>query len=329
VRILRGLLKAAGVVGMVIALVWAFGAIYFDGPFGKRNLVVAIIWALLASIDLWRAKSRKARARSFAIAFLMVFLPWLGKQPSNDRDWAVEYSRMPDVQIGGDTVTITDFRNFDYAPGNVTIPRWETRTFHLSKLKGVDLFLNYWGSEYIAHPIFSFDFGDDGQAAFSVETRREKTESFSTFGGLYKMYELIYLIGDERDFVRGRTNYRPDEDCYLYRLDITPEKTRERFLEYVDSLHKLRNRPKFYNVINANCTTAVRSQIAATDQGRLDWRLVLNGKLDEYLMKQNLLAVKGMPLPELKEKGHVDAAARTADQDPAFSKRIREGVPGF
>jgi hypothetical protein len=38
---------------------------------------------------------------------------------------------------------------------------------------------------------------------------------------------------------------------------------------------------------------------------------------------------EGLPLQELKERAHINAAARLADKDPQFSARIREGRPGF
>lgn len=318
--ILRGL-------GLIMVL-WTFGAVYFDGPLpGAGNLALGILWLLLSAIMLFRGKTKSRRGLVFAGAMAIVIVPWLCKRPSNDRDWAPEYARSANAKVEGDTVTFTNFRNFDYALDGSFTERWETRTVHLSKLQAIDLILNYWGSEWIAHPIFSFDFGDEGHVAFSIETRREKGEVYTALGGLYKLYELTYLVGDERDFVRVRTNIRRDEDAYLYRLATTPDGARKRFIEYVQQIRALSEKPRFYDVITANCTTAVSSQVEAVKKTPPDWRLLLNGKLDEMFRDRNLFAAKSVPLKVLRERGHVNDRALEAHDDPEFSQKIRIGVP--
>ncbi|MCW1925994.1 DUF4105 domain-containing protein [Luteolibacter arcticus] len=315
---------------MVVPALWCFGAVNYDGPFpGSGNLVLAILWAALTVFLLLRARSKRDRWLSFAGALALVILPWSFKQPRNDRNWSPEYARTANATVEGDTVTFTNFRNFDYKLDGTITERWETRTVHLSKLRGIDFFLNYWGSPLIAHPIFSFDFGDEGHIAFSIETRREKGETYTTLGGLYKLYELSYLVGDERDFVRVRTNIRKDEDAYLFRLATTPENARVRFLEYVSQIQELAAKPRFYNVLTANCTTAIRSQVHIKKKTVPDLRLLLNGKLDEMFAEHGLFAVKDLPLAELKQRGHVDERAMEAQDDPEFSKKIRQNVPGF
>ena len=314
---------------MLFPALWCFGAIYFDGPFpGSGNLILGIVWVALTVFLLFRARSKRDRWLSFAAGLALVIVPWSLKGPRNDRDWSPEYARTANATVEGDAVTFTNFRNFDYKLDGTVIERWETRTVHLSKLRGIDFFLNYWGSPLIAHPIFSFDFGDEGQVAFSIETRREKGESYTALGGLYKLYELTYLVGDERDFVRVRTNIRQGEDAYLFRLAAPPENARERFLEYVAQIQKLAAKPRFYNVLTANCTTAIRSQVHMKKAVLPDHRLIVNGKLDELFADHGLFAVD-LPLAELKQRGHVDERAMPAQDDPAFSKIIRAGVPGF
>ncbi|WP_341402729.1 Lnb N-terminal periplasmic domain-containing protein [Luteolibacter soli] len=315
---------------MLIPALWCFGAIYFDGPFpGSGNMILGILWVALTVFLLFRARSKRDRWLSFAAGLAIVIIPWSFKKPRNDRDWSPEYARTANAKVEGDAVTFTNFRNFGYTLDGTVTERWETRTVHLSKLRGIDFFLNYWGSPSIAHPIFSFDFGDEGQVAFSIETRREKGETYTALGGLYKLYELTYLVGDERDFIRVRTNIREGEDAYLFRLATPPDKARERFLEYVTQIQALAAKPRFYNVLTANCTTAIRSQLNVEKKFIPDKRLIINGKLDELFAERGLFAVKDMPLPELKERGHVDDRAMHAQDDPEFSKKIRETVPGY
>lgn len=314
-----------------LASLWAFGAICYDGPFAKPalNLALGVAWIALTLSLALRARSARDRVLWFAACYAVFLVPWLCIRPSNSKDWEPEWGRTAAATVDGDTVTIHNLRNFDYTPAGETIERWETRTVHLSRLRGIDFFLNYWGSPLIAHPIFSFDFGPDGHIAFSIETRREKGEAYTTVGGLYKLYELCYVVADERDAVRVRTNVRKGEDIYLFRLDVPPEKARARFMEYINTVNSLSNRPQFYNVLTANCTTSVRNHIDRAERAPLDWRLIANGKMDELLAERGAFLVKDLPLAELKRAGHINPAARAADQAPDFSARIRQGVPGF
>lgn len=310
-------------------MLWCLGAVYFDGPLpGGWNLAIATLWLAAATALFLRARTERDRWLSVAGCLSAVVIPWSFKRPSNDRDWAPEYARTASASIDGDEVTLFNVRNFAWSASPVE-SGWETRTFRLSKLRGMDLFLTYWGSPLIAHPVFSFDFGEDGRIAFSIETRRENGETYTALGGLYKLYELTYLAGDERDFIFDRTNIRQGEETYLYRLSIGPEKTRIRFLEFIGKIRILEKRPRFYNVITTNCTTAIRSQIETPDRGPFDWRLVANGKLDELLHERNLLVDGGFSFPELKQRCHINGRAREAGEDPRFSELIRIGVPGF
>ena len=124
----------------------------------------------------------------------------------------------------------------------------------------MDLFLVVWGSPLIAHTIMSFGFDDGRYLAMSIETRKEKGEEYSAVGGFFKQYELIYVVADERDVVRLRTNYR-GEEVYLYRLRESPEIARPMFLEYLRHVNRLRDRPEWYNALTHNCTTAIRGHV--------------------------------------------------------------------
>jgi hypothetical protein len=312
-------------------MLWAFGAICFDFPGGKW---LAFLWLALAigariSLHHWRWP-----ALVWPAFFLLVWLPWVFIRPSNDRDWAPEYARTPKVTISGDVVTIENVRNFDYRKsdwGKITqIPRWETRTYRFSELRGLDMFINYWGSPWMAHPILSFDFGPDGRLAFSIETRREATEGYSALAGLYKVYELTYIAADERDVIRVRTNFREGEDVYLYRLRTPPDKAKQRFLEYANRVNQLHERAEFYDVFMANCTTSIRAQMSAADHLPWDWRYLLNGKMDLLLWRRGAFHESaGMGFPELRNQAHINPAAHAAGDADDFSDRIRDGRAGF
>ena len=126
---------------------------------------------------------------------------------------------LPWATIDGNKVTIHNIRNCDYRSETDYTCRYYDRTFDLDRLKTGDLFLIYWGSPYIAHTMLSFGFDGQGYVCFSIETRKEKGEEYSAIKGFFKQYELTYIVADERDVVRLRSNYRK-EDVYLYQLKV-------------------------------------------------------------------------------------------------------------
>ena len=141
--------------------------------------------------------------------------------------------------------------------GATDFTRWETRTYNLSKLDSADIIAVYWAGKAIAHVMVSFGFEGKDYFAVSIETRKEKGESYSTLVGFFRQYELYYVVADERDVIGVRTTYRqPKEDVYVYRLRTPVKNIRRLFLDYVKTINDLRERPQFYNTLTTNCTTA-------------------------------------------------------------------------
>lgn len=325
---LRAALRLAQITKWALA-VWLFGLIAFAGPFpsGILNLLLAIAWLAALVVVSIRIDDLRKRYRPVLILLLLPLIPHTFRQPSHDRDWEIPYQRTAWAEVTGDTLTIHDFRSFDYAADGTPVPAWSTRSFDLMKLRGMDFIMSHWGSEWVGHPIFSFDFGDGGHLAFTIEARMEKGESYTLFPGLYRQYELSYIPCEESDAVRVRTNFRKGENVRLYRTIATPEQARARLMEFVASMNRLRDHPRFYNVLTSNCTTAVRSQM--TNRFPMDWRIILNGKLDAMLYERGVLVTEGLPFAELSRRALINPQARAHPGVEGFSEKIREGVPGF
>jgi hypothetical protein len=247
-------------------------------------------------------------------------------KPSNDRAWQPDVAQTAWAEINGDEITIHNVRNCDYRTANDFTPHWGTRTVRLSQITGIDLAINYWGSPWIAHPIVSFQFADALPLCFSIETRKTIGQQYSTLEGFYRQYTLIYIVADERDCIRLRTNYRR-EDVYLYHTLASPAQARQRFREYINTLNTLHENPRWYNAVTSNCTTSIRAQRAAKLRAPWDWRILLNGKADEMLYQDHAIATGGLSFTELKQRSLINERARAADQNPDFSRIIREGLP--
>jgi Domain of unknown function (DUF4105) len=310
-----------GLLGL-IATAWAAGALYFDLPIAWLCAPLALIYGLAMLAALILVKGRWRVLSVVAAGFVVVLAWWLTIQPRPDRDWKPEVAVLADAVIDGEHVTIHNVRNFDYRTETDFTPRYDTRTYDLSQLRGLDLFVTYWGSPLIAHPILSFDFGDQGRICFSIETRSERGEAYSAIRGFYRQFELIYIAADERDVIRLRTNFRKGEDVYLYHLNLPLEEVRGRFLEYVHRLNDLHARPEWYNAVTTNCTTSIRSQHATKDRMPWDWRILANGKGDEMLYELGLID-RSLPFADLKRRAHINDRAKVVADAPDFSERIR------
>jgi len=190
---------------LVASAAWACAALYFDGPFS--GWIAAIFACAVVAVLGWIRPFRKSLSL-FAVLFLAVVAWWLSIEPSNDREWLPDVARLPTARIEGDLVTIQNVRNFDYRSEFDYDEHWEERSYDLSKLQGVDLFLIYWGSPWIAHTIMSWQFEDGPPLAISIETRKEIGEAYSAVRGFFRQFELYYVVSDERDVIRLRTNQR-------------------------------------------------------------------------------------------------------------------------
>ena len=315
----------------LVLTVWAAAALYFDSPFTHLRAYVATLYLVVILAALLFLRRRRLGLLMAFGGFTIVALWWFALKPSNHRDWQPDNAETAYTEINGDQVTIHNFRNCDYHTEVDYACQWETRSYDLANLRGADIFITWWGSPWIAHPIVSFDFGDQGHVAMSIETRDEVGQSYSAIRGFFRQYTLTYIAADERDLIRLRTNYRKDEEVYLFRTTVKPTMARKVFLEYLDRANDLHRRPEWYNALTNNCTTNIAVSAAEARQAamRLDWRILLNGKMDEMMYQHGTLVAGGLTLAALKEQAHINAAARAADGSPFFSRLIREGRVGF
>jgi Domain of unknown function (DUF4105) len=328
-RILGRAIWFLALVILCFVTIWAAAALYIDLPATNVSLPAAILYLAVVIAILFFFKLRWLSLGIGFSLFAGVALWWWSIQPSNNHDWQPEVAETAWTERDGDKITIHNLRNFDYEPGLPAKPRWETRIVDLSQLRAVDLYINFWGSTLICHPIVSFQFGPNDHVAISVETRMAKGQTYSTLRGFFKQFALTYIVADERDVIRVRTNYR-HEQLYLYRTSVKPDRARRLFLNYLQSVNVIHARPQFYNALTDNCTTNVRMHTAATTAkpAPWDWRMLLNGTVDQLVYERGGF-VSHLPFAELKQVSLIDTKAQAADQAADFSERIRIGLPGF
>jgi hypothetical protein len=312
---------------LALLTLWAVAALCFDVRISWLQVPLAAIYGL-GMLAVWVRVRRPWKAIFTAVGFVLVLAWWFSLKPSNDRDWQPDVAVLPHADIAGNQVTIHNIRNCDYhTETNFDVQHYD-KTFDLDQLCAVDLYLVTWGSPNIAHTMASFGFTNGDYVCFSIETRKQKGQNYSAVKGLFRQFELSIIVADERDVVRLRTNYRQGEEACLYRLRSSPEQGRTLFLDYLHRINELRDRAEWYNAITDNCTTGIRTQRAAADRAPWDWRMLINGHLDEMLYEHGTI-INNLPFAELKQRSHINAQARAADQAADFSQQIRIGLPGF
>jgi hypothetical protein len=314
---------------LFLGVAWAAAALWFDGP-ASRPLAGALAAAFALGCAVLYVRVRPAlRAALFvAAAVLGVAAWWFRIPPSNTRDWLPDVARPAEAHFDGSRVTVQNVRNFHYRTETDYDEIWETRTYDLDRLRGVDLFLSFWGPTLIAHTIVSWEFEDTPPLAISIETRKEKGEAYSAILGFFRQFEVYYVVADERDVVGVRTNHR-GEHVRLYRVRMPVEAAREVLVNYLEEVDRLAHRPRWYNALTHNCTTTIRMHLQNVGLARaLNWRLFANGYLDELMYERGTID-NSMPLAELRERSDVTERAKAAGTAPDFWRRIREGVPDF
>jgi hypothetical protein len=321
-----------GAIVIFVTGAWGALALYIDGP-GSDTLrtILASVYAVAGLAALGAYCTRRFRWRA-AVAyggmFIVLLSWWTMIESSNDRVWQPEVAVLPYATFDGDLITVHNIRNFDYQTETDFTVAYYDRMYDLTKLDSVDLVAVYWMGPMIAHIFLSFGFGDE-HLAISIEARKEATEGYSSIKGFFKQYELIYIVGDERDLIRVRTNYRkdPPEDVYLYRLTGPIENSKRILLDYLKTINRLRDSPEFYNTLTANCTNVIWMHTRLNPNHiPFSWKILLSGYTPEYVYEQGRMN-SDLPFAELQRRSHLNEVALQADQAPDFSSRIRAHLP--
>jgi hypothetical protein len=313
---------------LVVLTIWSVGCLWVDGPesrglagFLAGVFVTTALAVAIAARPIWRMWA------AFAVIFFIVQFWWLGLEASNDREWLPDVAQLPVASFEGDILTLENVRNFHYRSDTDFDEIWETREYDLSKIRGVDLYLSYWGSPMIAHTIASWEFEDGQHLAISIETRKEVGESYSAILGFFRQYELYYVAADERDVIGVRASHR-GEDLYLYRLQTPAPLARAVLEDYLRSMNELAEEATWYNALTTNCTTTIRRHTQhVAPKNPFSWKILVNGYIDELGYDRGTIDTS-LPFEELRRKSNITEKVRAAGTRPDFSRLIREGLPG-
>ncbi len=320
------LLTAIGWIGLIIITIWTSGALFYDVGRGSNwgwCIVAGWLTFVCGSVLLLTPFFYSVLLVTAVFAILLAW--WFTQIPSNDRDWDPNFSQLCRIQIDGDQVVAEHVRNTQYASLSDFDLKYETREYRLSDLHAADVLILFWGSSWMCHPMVIFDFDGNRHLCISVEVRYRQGQAYSIPASLYRQYELMYVVSDERDAILRRTKFSEHQDCYLYRLQIDLKSVRQLFQEYVDTLNELAQTPRWYHAVTDNCTTSIlKKRVEKVD---LDVRFFLNGALDKLLYERGRIDNR-LTFEDLKKQSRINDSANCASAQN-FSAAIRRNLPGF
>lgn len=258
---------------------------------------------------------------------LLAFCAWFfSLEASHDRAWSPEQSRLARATVEGDRVHLTNVRSFRWRSGTEAEERWLDRDVLLSDVTGLDVIVSSWGWRDLVHTIVSFTIANGDPLTISIESRREVGEPFDPIRGALRQYEILDVIADEEDLLTLRAVHR-GEQLWLYRTNTEAQLSRRLLVHYLEEVESIAAEPAFYDSFSRNCSTATRTHVAAVGVADTwDWRVVLNGHVDELLYERGLLD-DSRSLEVLRRESEITERVRELDGQPDFSSRLREGIP--
>jgi hypothetical protein len=255
----------------------------------------------------------------------LIFATQVIIKPSNDREWTTDQQVLAHADINANLVTIHNIRNFQYRTVDDYTPNYYDRVFDLDKIKKVWYVVEpFSGVPGSAHTFLSFEFEGNQFVAISVEIRKENGEKYNPIKGLFNQYELMYVIADERDVIKLRTNYRKDL-VYLYPAKTTKEKMQQLFLDMVARANHLKDHAEFYNTITNTCTTNIVRHVNAISPERIPkfrWQILFPRESDRLAYRLGLIDTN-LPLEKARERYLINKRAIKYAEDYDFSVKIR------
>jgi hypothetical protein len=251
---------------------------------------------------------------------------WSQLSPSHDRNWSTDQSVLPTVEFHDGSAFVHGVRNFRWTSATDFTPGWEDRSYRLDQVATAWYVLVPFSKSWRgpAHAFVSFGFDDGRYLAISVEARRETGEKYGVLKGLFRRFELIYLVGDERDLI-GRRSVYDGTDVYLYPVKTDRVGARAMLTGMLERANHLHDRPEFYNTITNNCTLNLVRHVNQIVPRRIpsSWRVILPGYSDEVAQSLGLIDSTGS-LAELRRRFRINDRARAALDSTDFSRLIRQ-----
>lgn len=327
--LLRSLLRAALWLLIPVSWLWSLGALWFfpDAPLPLRVatifLWISVTLAVFIFLPAWPLRLTCLLSGTLLIWLILVW----AATPRDDRRWVPDQERVVEVDFAKDdaTVLIKNIRDWHYHSDTNPV-RWLDQNYDLSQIVSADYiiepFANWRG---LAHVFISFGFADGDHVAISVEARRQQGQPYTPLRGIYRNYEVIYVIARERDVIGLRTNIR-NHPVYVYPLKATPVALRSLFRTLLEKAAALKSKPAFYDTLTNTCTGNIvvhANDLLNRKISLLDWRMIFPGYSDELGIQMDLFDTP-LNLDQAREKFRINERSAWHEDAKIWSAQIRE-----
>lgn len=247
-------------------------------------------------------------------------------EPSNNRNWNNDQKILPYAEINDNLITVHNIRNFTYASTTSYTENYYDATFDINTLTKVWYIIEpFPGVPGSAHTFLSFEFEHNRYLVISVEIRKEQGESFHPLKGIFNQYELTYVIADEQDVIKLRSNYRKDL-VYVYPVQGDISAFKQLFVDMLTRANTLKEKPEFYNTLTNNCTTNIVRHVNIVSPKSIPF-FTLQSIFPAYSAKLAYelgLIDTSLPFNETQERYLINEKAHLYANEENFSTKIRE-----
>ncbi len=226
---------------------------------------------------------------STALGLLILLFVSL-RTPSLERLWDEDVNVLAGVDaLPGETIFISKIRDWQYATNLITEKSYFDASFDPNDIAAMWMYEQQLDSSgLIAHTFVVFEFDDSyGRAKYlglSVETRREKGETYSLLGGVLRQFEITHIWATEKDLVTRRVLFL-DYPLTRYKLEMPVAYYAQIFRKFAQETKGLASQPQWYNTVTNNCTSSLIKYVNESESNAIPihYSYVLTGKVDEYL----------------------------------------------
>ena len=336
-RFVAALWRVACVAAWSLFGLWTALALFYNvplPPWAATILALAVAFLYASAFrerllvrgrqdTFWRETRRSLAALAVTAAVAIWYFGFI--TPNPNEDWITQHAKMPHVEVVGDEVHVGNVRNFIWHTPTDFTPGYEDRVYDVSALSSMYFVISpIFDLEPAAHVWVCFGFSDGQHVAVSVEARGVKGRPFGLFPSMFRQFQLIYVIGDERDVV-GLRGVARKAAVRFYPVRATKKEMRAFFLDVMERAHSLEERPEFYNLFTNNCLNNITYHIRRLGARDLPSAvlLVLTGFSDRYAYDFGFIDTN-LPFEKAREAYRIDEWMRNTTLDDTFSKRLRE-----
>ncbi|HIO91235.1 MAG TPA: DUF4105 domain-containing protein [Leucothrix mucor] len=244
--------------------------------------------------------------------------------PSLERNWSPDQVVMPSVQFFSDKVQVNNIRDIHYRTTRDFDLEFYDRTINIDDVDSAWLVISPFGAFGVAHTFVSFGMKDGSYLSISIEIRRKKGKRFSPLKAFFRQFEMMYVIADESDVIKVRTN-TIKAIVRLFPIQTEKKRIQAVFLDMLQRADALGKKPEFYNTVWNNCTTNIIKHTRRFSDKAIpfwDLRYLLPENLDKIAYKLDMIDTN-LSYAAAREHFDITEIAQVSEDVEDFSQAIR------